>query len=899
MAIFKCKMCGGTIEFEEGASVGICDSCGTKQTLPRIDDDKKANMYGRANHFRRNNDYDKAMGIYEQILSEDNTDAEAYWSIVLCKYGIEYVEDPSTHKRVPTVNRVQYTSVFADEDYKSALQYADENQKEIYEEEAKTIDEIQKGILAISKNEEPFDVFICYKETDDSGRRTPDSVLANDLYHQLTQEGFKVFFAKITLEDKLGQEYEPYIFAALNSAPVMICLGTKPEYFNAVWVRNEWSRYLALIKKGEHKTLIPAYKDMDPYDLPDEFSNLQSQDMSKLGFMQDIIRGIKKILASDSQNEKKNSDSSAVKTESTDTDKNLKKAFLFIEDGKTKEADKILDAAIETDPLNANAYIGKLLLEAGVDSEDKLTEADTVIFDSKNLERAIRFADDETKNRLNEIKLENAYRVGKKRFENASEENDYVLAKAAFVKVSEYKDAAAMIEQCDLRGKSAKTEKTYNDALILMKSAALASKDSIEKLNKAIRLFEDVTDYEDSENKIDECKRRIEEFRAGIAASKKRQKIIALVISVVGIMLIAFLCLRTFVIAPAKNYKNGISMMESGNYENAVNAFTEAGSYKDSQERITECRYMIAESYFNEGKYKEASDEYSSISGYKDSQDKITECRYMIAESYFSDGKYKEASDAYSSVIGYKNSAEKYNESVYQTALAYWKDGDLDNSNPLFETIKDYKDSADKIHYHDWQKTKTVDATCTEKGSIIYKCSGCGATKTEEQAALGHAWQDATCTEPKKCTRCGETSGSALGHNINGIKCTRCGKMTIQLSYPKNTIMYDAYNEMYMKISDVKVNSNSDGDITVQIQVEKEKQVITNKDPEYQDDLWFWLTVSFYDKDGYLLGSNEVTWNKQLKVSDPKGKKYDNSCVFYSWEADGKQVERIEITERK
>lgn len=125
-------------------------------------------------------------------------------------------------------------------------------------------------------------------------------MLANDLYHQLTQEGFKVFFARITLEDKLGTAYEPYIFAALNSAKVMVVLGTKPEYFNAVWVKNEWSRYLALVKtSGGRKLLIPAYKDMDPYDLPEEFSHLQAQDMGKLGFMQDLIRGIKKIVPAD------------------------------------------------------------------------------------------------------------------------------------------------------------------------------------------------------------------------------------------------------------------------------------------------------------------------------------------------------------------------------------------------------------------------------------------------------------------------------------------------------------------------------------------------------------------------------------------------------------------------
>ena len=134
-------MCGGTIEFEPGATVGVCDSCGTKQSLPRLDDDRRANLYDRANHFRRNNEFDKAAGLYEQILNEDPTDAEAYWSLVLCRYGIEYVEDPATHKRVPTVNRTQFTSIFDDEDYKSALQHADGYQRAIYEEEAAAINE--------------------------------------------------------------------------------------------------------------------------------------------------------------------------------------------------------------------------------------------------------------------------------------------------------------------------------------------------------------------------------------------------------------------------------------------------------------------------------------------------------------------------------------------------------------------------------------------------------------------------------------------------------------------------------------------------------------------------------------------------------------------------------------
>ena len=55
MSVFKCKMCGGTLEINPGDTVAVCDSCGTKQTLPKLDDERRANLYDRANHFRRNN----------------------------------------------------------------------------------------------------------------------------------------------------------------------------------------------------------------------------------------------------------------------------------------------------------------------------------------------------------------------------------------------------------------------------------------------------------------------------------------------------------------------------------------------------------------------------------------------------------------------------------------------------------------------------------------------------------------------------------------------------------------------------------------------------------------------------------------------------------------------------
>lgn len=296
MPTFKCKMCGGNLEVTTDSSVVTCEYCGTSQTISKSRDEIVSNLYNRANDLRLKCEFDRAEQIYEKILEHDNTETEAHWGIVLCRYGIEYIEDPITKKRIPTCHRTSYESIVADTDYISAIKNADDYQKAIYEAEAKTIDSIQKDILAIAKTEAPFDVFICYKETDENGKRTVDSAIANDIYYQLTNEGFKVFYAPITLEDKLGQEYEPYIFSALNSAKVMLVVGTKPEHFNAVWVRNEWSRYLKLLKNDRTRLLVPCYRDMDAYELPEEFAHLQAQDMSKIGFINDLVRGIKKAI---------------------------------------------------------------------------------------------------------------------------------------------------------------------------------------------------------------------------------------------------------------------------------------------------------------------------------------------------------------------------------------------------------------------------------------------------------------------------------------------------------------------------------------------------------------------------------------------------------------------------
>ena len=357
--MIKCKMCGGDLALTQGSSIATCEFCGSQQTVPAADDEKKLVQFDRAERLRKNCEFDKAAGVYESIVADFRQEAEAYWGLVLCKFGIEYVDDPATGKKVPTCHRSSFDSIMDDTDFEQALENADAEARKVYREEAKQIEEIRKGILAVSSKEEPYDVFICYKETDPKGERTLDSVLAQDLYSALTDKGYRVFFSRITLEDKLGQEYEPYIFAALNSAKVMLAVGTDYEYYNAVWVKNEWSRYLKLMEKDKEKHLVPCYKGIDAYDMPKEFARLQAQDLGKMGAIQDIVRNMEKFIPLKAAETKQSA--GGLSTSVTDL---LDQGYKALENKQWEDADKLFEEVLK---ISANTP-DRFLIEQSVKS---------------------------------------------------------------------------------------------------------------------------------------------------------------------------------------------------------------------------------------------------------------------------------------------------------------------------------------------------------------------------------------------------------------------------------------------------------------------------------------------------------------------------------------------------
>ena len=661
------------MEVTEGASFCTCEFCGTRQTIPTVKDEEMQILYNRANVLRIKSEFDKAAQIYEKILQRDDREAEAYWGLILCKYGIEYVEDPKTYKRVPTCHRASYDAVISDEDYRNAIKYADSAQRGIYEAEAAAIDEIQKNIIVLAQKEDPYDVFICYKETDDSGKRTPDSVIANDIYYQLTNEGFKVFYAAITLEDKLGAEYEPYIFSALNTAKVMLAIGTKPEYFNAVWVKNEWSRFLKIMKKDRSKMLIPCYRDMDPYELPEEFVHLQAQDMGKIGFINDIVRGIKKVISKDAAKSTVQETVVVQSGGSTSANAQIKRGNMALEDHDWAKADGFFEEALNLDPECAEAYIGKLLAKEKMPDFDRWVNAQVEKYSEETFE-ALEACPEDTEH-INSMAKEMAVpeyltvetikrqynfdrrynsslscRQSQKKIQLNELSSERLLSRAkqyakgetrkriddGLTSITEALDKcidearqndneaierikaayAGHIAQADRKVQELhddaanRREQYYQDIVTRMRSAS-----SVSDYEGIIKELNKLENYKDCSALAEQCRKKIE------LKTKQRKKLTAIAIAA-AIACLAFVILLTQVIIPNNKYNAAVELMETGEYEEAITAFEALDGYKDSTDKITECSYGIAVELMETGNITEAYESLVALGDYKDSAEK-------------------------------------------------------------------------------------------------------------------------------------------------------------------------------------------------------------------------------------------------------------------------------------
>ena len=749
MAIIKCKMCGGDIELSADKTLGVCEFCGSTMTLPKVDDEQRAAAFDRGNHFRRIGDFDKALTVYEALVRDNEADAEAHWCCALCRFGIEYVKDPASGEYMPTCHRASFDSFLEDVDTKEAIKHADAVARRQYEHDAQAIEEVRRGILTLSQNEKPYDVFICYKETDDRGQRTRDSQRAQEIYYQLTDQGRRVFFARITLEDKAGQQYEPYIFAALNSARVMIVVGTRREHLEAVWVKNEWSRFLALMKRDRKKLLIPCYADMDPYDMPEQLSVLQSYDMTKIGFIQDLTRGISKVLDADKKPEPAAAPAAEQPMMSGNVRALLKRGYMALEDGDWERADEFFEQVLNQDAECAEAYMGKALAEQKAKTFKMLLNTRKQKYQRVEKEELFITTDEKRANKaaaqwtipnyLSEDTIRQIYTFREsykseikhwteaKRQEKDWWGSDRNITRARRYAAGTYKqeledgyksliaffdgkisDATA---RCDADKKAIeqkfaqfndeadkKTAELYNERFQQRQDAYETAcrlqeegkhENSATKLEKAAAAFGRVGAYEDAPKRAKNCQQALELIRA-----RKLQE-------------------------ETERREEEYRQREEEHRRTVKKALICSGiglaaviivivAVFSVRYFIHSSRYQDAEMLLAEGNYDEAVSVFGELGDFKDAADRVNQTKYKKAEALIKEAQFDEAIRVFSELGDYSDAQVRVMQTKYEKAEALIAEGQFDWAVKTFTELGDYKDAADRINQTKYEKAEAL-----------------------------------------------------------------------------------------------------------------------------------------------------------------------------------------------
>ena len=138
------------------------------------------------------------------------------------------------------------------------------------EDYAKIVEKLQSELIFDEKPEGSYDVFISFKHSDSKGQRTLDSEIAEKLYTFLKNKGVNVFYSNKELGAIGTDRYKDAIDAALESANILIAVGSSEAHLSAQWVKYEWGGFLhdILSNKKKNASIFTLYYDMNPGELP-------------------------------------------------------------------------------------------------------------------------------------------------------------------------------------------------------------------------------------------------------------------------------------------------------------------------------------------------------------------------------------------------------------------------------------------------------------------------------------------------------------------------------------------------------------------------------------------------------------------------------------------------------
>ena len=133
-------------------------------------------------------------------------------------------------------------------------------------------------------------------------------------------------------------------------------------------------------------------------------------------------------------------------------------------------------------------------------------------------------------------------------------------------------------------------------------------------------------------------------------------------------------------------YNAGMDQMNAASYDSAIEAFKNAGTYKDSSDKVIECTYKKAQALIGSKDYDGAIEILSTIEDYSDVKNLLAQCYYNKGSELLKAGKYDDAYEMYTK-SEYDDYKKKAGECIYRKAGEYYKKKDYKNALKSYEKV--------------------------------------------------------------------------------------------------------------------------------------------------------------------------------------------------------------------
>lgn len=271
-----CQRCPSSEWITKQAMPIYCARC--KHPYPKYvyQSEDEQRLYQLANQSLNDKDFDLALERFQQYVQTYPKNPDGMIGLLLSTYKISYELDHVAGSYIPKNHDIQLPPNLDKETlFKDAMitykALGDDDAFHHWQALAVKLNDTIREYNMFIKDARPCEIFISFKHTIEDPTRperyieSEDVAFAQQVYDHLLSLGFNeqsVFFSKIDNQQYTG-DFEAKIYYKLQTAKQLILIGSSETYLDSPWVKNEWSRYLMMMKQGQKhpESLVVLVKD--------------------------------------------------------------------------------------------------------------------------------------------------------------------------------------------------------------------------------------------------------------------------------------------------------------------------------------------------------------------------------------------------------------------------------------------------------------------------------------------------------------------------------------------------------------------------------------------------------------------------------------------------------------